>query len=61
KYEWTSQFLDTVDYYFKPKIEIIEHDFTQCSLEINLGYNSFYMITIFKEEYKVKKTLHNSI
>lgn len=61
KYEWTSQFLDTVDYYFKPKVEIIEHDFTQCSLEINLGYNSFYMITIFKEEYKVKKTLHNSI
>ncbi|MGC9604944.1 hypothetical protein ACO2FP_11510 [Staphylococcus warneri] len=41
KYDWTSEFLDTIDYYFKPMVEVIEHDFTEKSLDINLSYNSF--------------------
>lgn len=61
KYDWTSEFLDTIDYYFKPMVEVIEHDFTEKSLDINLSYNSFYMITIFKNESKIKRAWHNSI
>ncbi|PXX86000.1 helix-turn-helix transcriptional regulator [Staphylococcus warneri] len=61
KYDWTSAFLDTIDYYFKPMVEEIEHDFTEKSLDINLSYNSFYMITIFKNESKIKRAWHNSI
>lgn len=61
KYDWTSEFLDIIDYYFKPMVEVIEHDFTEKSLDINLSYNSFYMITIFKNESKIKRAWHNSI
>lgn len=57
KYDWTSEFLDTIDYYFKPMVEVIEHDFTEKSLDINLSYNSFYMITIFKNESKNQKSV----
>lgn len=35
-------------------VEVIEHDFTEKSLDINLSYNSFYMITIFKMNLKSK-------
>lgn len=42
-------------------VEVIEHDFTEKSLDINLSYNSFYMITIFKNESKIKRAWHNSI
>lgn len=49
KYEWNTDLLAKVDNYFKPAIEIKEHDFSQDSLKLNVSFNSLYVVKIMKK------------
>ncbi|CDR51525.1 helix-turn-helix transcriptional regulator [Staphylococcus schweitzeri] len=49
KYEWNSSLLSKIDNYFKPAIEIKEHNFSNDSLNINVTFNALYIIKIGKK------------
>lgn len=49
KYEWNPSLLSKIDNYFKPAIEIKEHNFSNDSLNINVTFNALYIIKIGKK------------
>nr|WP_231910050.1 hypothetical protein [Staphylococcus simiae] len=49
KYEWNTNLLAKVDNYFKPAIEIKEHDFSQGSLKLDVSFNALYVVKIMKK------------
>ncbi|MBO1198843.1 helix-turn-helix transcriptional regulator [Staphylococcus simiae] len=49
KYEWNTDLLAKVDNYFKPAIEIKEHDFSQGSLKLDVSFNALYVVKIMKK------------